>query len=416
MSLPRPSRLRRSFAVATTTLVAGAALALGSTPAAASPAPVQAAVQAAPTTLKAQTGYSLCYTFYADYITGKQVRTSHQKAFSTTWEGARNHLTGKSFHWSGLLKTWGYFYEWTYGTKGAGNCTVTADILEWNVAFANGTISHNGRTARPSVAVRLLDADGTHLCTATSATTPVAAGGFPFECSARFDRAPGTYTVKGEASRQWLRPVSATTTVVVPAPPVVPALTIFAPTASPNPTTGPVTISGTTNRASVRVEVKRADGSVLCTTTGSATGANGRFGFSCSGALTGAPGVQHLTIRATGANGGTASAAVDVTLRPAPTPSTLRIVTITASSSPTTGPITISGTTNRPGVKVQVKNQDGSVLCQSVGSTSATNGTFTFTCHGVVSGKPGAKTLTVRVTGPNGNTVRTTLSVEKVAY
>jgi hypothetical protein len=377
---------------------------------------VPAAVQAAPTTLKSTTGYSLCYTYYADYIGGKQVRTSHQKAFSPTWDGARSHLTGTSFHWSGLLKTWGYFYEWAYGTKGAGNCTVTADILEWNVGFANGTISHNGRTARPSVAVRLLDTGGAPLCTATSATTPVAAGGFPFECSARFDRAPGTYTVKGEASRQWLRPVSATTSVVVPSPPVVPALTIFTPMASPNPTTGPVTISGTTNRASVKVEVKRTDGSVLCATTGSASGANGRFGFACSGALTGAPGVQHLTIRATDANGNSASAALDVTLRPAPMSSTLRIVTITASSSPTTGPITISGTTNRPGVKVQVKNQDGTVLCESVGSTSATNGTFMFTCAGVVSGKPGAKTLAVRVTGPNGNTVRTTLSADKVAY
>lgn len=414
MSLSRTSRHRRSLTVAATALITGAALALSAAPVSASPAPA-AAVQAAPATFTAKTGYSLCYTYYADYVGGKQVRTSHQKAFSANWEGARSHLTSKSFHYRGLLKTWGYFYEWAYGTNGSKNCTTTADILEWKVAFANGTISHTGRTARPGVAVRLIGPDGATLCTATSSATPVTAGGFPFECSARFDRAPGTYTVTGEASRQWLRPVSATTAVVVPAAPVATGIRIVTATASPNPTTGPVTVSGTTNRPGVKIEVVRADGSVLCTTTGSTTSAAGRFGFSCAGTVSGTPGQTRLTIRATGPNGGRTTSTVDVTLQGAPTTSTLKIVSLVANPNPTTGPVTITGTTNRPGVRVQVKNQDGSALCECVGASTMTNGTFAFSCSGAVSGKPGDKTLTVRVTGPNGNTVRATVAVHKSA-
>jgi hypothetical protein len=412
MSLPCPPRLRRSLAIATTALVTGAALGLSAAPVTASPS---AAVQAAPTTLRSTTGYSLCYTYYADYAIGQQVRTSHQKAFSATWDGARSHLTGKSFHYHGLLKTWGYFYEWVYGTNGSKNCTTTADILEWKVSFANRSISHTGRTSRPGVAVRLIGPDGVTLCSATSATTPVSAGGFPFECSVRFDRAPGTYTVTGEASRQWLRPVSATTTVVVPATPVASGIRIVSSTASPNPTTGPVTVSGTTNRPGVAIQVTRPDGSVLCTTAGSSTNVGGRFDFSCSGTVSGNPGSQRLTIRATGPNGGRTTSTVDVTLRTAPTTTTLKIGSIAANPNPSTGPVTITGTTNRPGVKVQVKNQDGSVLCECNGATTSTNGSFAFSCSGVVSGKPGDKTLAVRVTGPNGNTVRTTVAVHKSA-
>ena len=65
------------------------------------------------------------------------------------------------------------------------------------------------------------------------------------------------------------------------------SLAISGAKASPNPTTGPVTVSGSTNRSGAKIEVKNADGTVLCSTTGATTAVGGLYSFSCAGTVSG---------------------------------------------------------------------------------------------------------------------------------
>ena len=74
-----------------------------------------------------------------------------------------------------------------------------------------------------------------------------------------------------------------------------------------------MTVSGKTNRAGAKIEVKNADGSVLRTTTGSTTAVNGLYAFTCSGTVSGADGSKNLTVKATGPNGNVVTATVPVT-------------------------------------------------------------------------------------------------------
>ena len=255
-----------------------------------------------------------------------------------------------------------------------------------------GPVTVSGTSNRPGTAVTVTNGDGSTLCT----TTTNSSGGW--SCSGTVPGADGSKTLTVKVG-------SATATTTVTKTTAQAALAISGASASPNPTTGPVTVSGKTNRSGAKIEVKNADGTVLCTTTGSTTAASGLYAFSCSGTVTGADGAKTLTIKATGPNGNTVSTTVPVTKAAGNNGGTLAISGAKASPNPTTGPVTVSGSTNRSGAKIEVKNADGTLLCSTTGSATAVNGLYSFSCSGTVSGAVGSKSLTVKATGPNGNVV-----------
>ena len=255
----------------------------------------------------------------------------------------------------------------------------------------SGPVTVSGTSNRPGAAVTVTNGDGSTLCT----TTTNSSGGW--SCSGTVPGADGAKTLTVKVG-------SATATTTVTKTTAQATLAISGASATPNPTTGPVTVSGKTNRSGTKIEVKNADGSVLCTTTGATSAVSGLYTFSCAGTVSGADGAKTLTIKATGPNGNTVSTTVAVT-KAAGNAGTLSISGATASPNPTTGPVTVSGSTNRSGAKIEVKNADGTVLCTTTGATTAVNGLYSFSCSGTIGGVLGPKTLTVKATGPNGNTV-----------
>jgi hypothetical protein len=254
-----------------------------------------------------------------------------------------------------------------------------------------GPVTVSGSSNRPGTSVTVTNGDGSTLCT----TTTNSSGGW--SCSGTVPGADGSKTLTVKVG-------SATATTSVTKTTAQSALAISGASATPNPTTGPVTVSGKTNRSGAKIEVKNADGTVLCTATGATSAVSGLYAFSCNGTVTGADGAKTLTIKATGPNGNTVSTTVSVT-KAANNSGSLAISGAKASPNPTTGPVTVSGSTNRSGAKIEVKNADGTVLCSTTGATTAVGGLYSFSCAGTVSGAPGSKSLSVKATGPNGNVV-----------
>jgi hypothetical protein len=315
----------------------------------------------------------------------------------TFWLWGWNNCGG--YHHWGLI-SW-VFDIWGHKTSKCDTPTpTTAGLGSYTITRNGSSIVVNGGATLPGTKVTLKGPDGGIICStlASAAAVSGAAFPYPFTCTGTVSYGPGTYglTLTGE------KPGSTTQhypiTIVIEAPASVSVSNV-----APNPTSGPVTISGTSNRPGTGVTVTNGDGSTLCTTTTNSSG-----GWSCSGTVPGADGAKTLTVKV-------GSATTTTTVTKTTAQSALAISGASASPNPTTGPVTVSGKTNRSGSKIEVKNADGTVLCTTTGATSAVSGLYAFSCSGTVTGADGAKSLTIKATGPNGNTVSTTVPVTKAA-
>lgn len=349
------------------------------------------------------------------------VRNPDGSVLCTT--SAMNPLAGGSFSWicGGTVtgpdgpKSLPISMTTPVGESASTTATVTKTSPPFAVVAATaspnptaGPATVSGTTNRPGAAIVVSNPDGSTLCTTTGSST-LAAGAYAFSCAGTVPAPDGakTLTVNATAADGSVatRPVSVTRTSAAP-------FAIVSAVASPNPTSGPVTVSGTTNRPGASIVVLNPGGSTLCTTTGSSSLVAGAYAFSCAGTVPAPDGAKMLTVNGTAADGSVATRPVSVTRTSV---NSFAIVSAAASPNPTTGPVTVSGSTNRPDADIVVTNADGTELCTTTSSPTAVNGAYGFSCAGVVPAPDGAKTLQVSATAPDGSTAATQVSVTRTS-
>eukprot|EP01041_Mallomonas_annulata_P015050 gene15050-31935_t len=139
-----------------------------------------------------------------------------------------------------------------------------------------GPVTVAGLVNRSDATITVRTPDGRTLCT-TSALESTPAGLFAWSCAGSLPASDGPTTLTATMTTPAGDRATASAQVTKTSTPTPPSTTfaIFNATASPNPTSGPVTVAGFVNRANAPIEV-RDGATVVCTTkTAAVAGARG---------------------------------------------------------------------------------------------------------------------------------------------